>query len=469
MRSPTDDDPAAAVSSTPSAAFIRVVPDKTRVFVGQQVTVAWYLYLSQDQNKYETLSEPHTDGFWSEEIPSTNPSGRLSFTPENQGGHTYNVALLFKKALFPLQAGKLTITPMEAQVAQVDFFGTPVRARRIKTEPVVIDAEPLPREGEPAHFETGNVGQYEISAAVDRSAVTVGDAVTLKVVVKGIGNVRNVRPPALPALDGWKSYEPKIDVAVDGGEVISGSKTVEWLLRPERAGRTAVPPLVMETFDPATKRYRAVRSQPIELVVSGEGGAIPSAGGPLPAPAGVENVISGTIRPIRVRSRPAGEAGWAFLHGAGLPVTVVTPPLALALLLLFGRVRERLGRDSRRTRRRRARTMARRRLRAAEAHRAAGRATAFYLEIDRVLREALTERLRTEVGGLRLDELGALLTARGLPAEDAGGVVRALETGDEARFAPGGEKADPAALAAALARADELLEAIEKAPLGGEA
>ena len=29
-----------------------------------------------------------------------------------------------------------------------------------------------------------------------------------------------------------------MDVALDGGEVISGSKTVEWLLRPERAGQT---------------------------------------------------------------------------------------------------------------------------------------------------------------------------------------------------------------------------------------
>jgi len=467
-RSPIDDDPAAAVSSTPSAAFIRVVPDKTHVFVGEQVTVAWYLYLSQDQNKYETLSEPHTDGFWSEEIPSTNPSGRLSFTAENQGGRTYNVALLFKKALFPLAPGKLTITSMEAQVAQVDFFGSPVRAHRIKTEPLIIEAQPLPREGAPPHFEAGNVGHYEISATVDRAAVAVGDAVTLKVAVKGTGNVRNVRAPVLPPLEGWKSYEPKSDVAVDGGEVISGTKTVEWLLRPERAGKTAVPSFALQTFDPAARRYREVRSKPFELIVSGEGGTNPAVGGGPPASAGVENVISGTIRPIRVRSRPSGEIGVAFLHGAGLPATLVTPPLALALLSLFGRVRARLGRDSRRTRRRRARTMARRRLRAAEGHRAAGQAGAFYVEIDRVLREALTERLGAQVGGLRLDELAALLAEHGLPADDAAGVVRALETGDEARFAPGGEKADPAVLSAALARADELLDAIEKAPLGGE-
>jgi hypothetical protein len=463
-----DDDPATAVSSTPSAAFIRVVPDKIHVFVGEQVTVAWYLYLSQDQNKYETLSEPHTDGFWSEEIPSTNPSGRLSFTPETQGGRAYNVALLFKKALFPLQPGKLTVTSMEAQVAQVDFFGTPVRAHRIKTEPLVIQAQPLPREGAPPHFETGNVGRYELSATVDRAAVAVGDAVTMKIVVKGTGNVRNVRPPALPPLAGWKSYEPKVDVEVAvEGDVISGTKTVEWLLRPDHAGKTELPAFVLETFDPAARRYRQARSKPLELVVSGEGGPNPTAGGaPVPS-VGVENVITGTIRPIRVRSRPSGELGVAFLHGMGLPATVVTPPLALALLSLFGRVRERLGRDSRRTRRRRARTMARRRLRAAEGHRAAGQASAFYVEIDRVLREALTERLGAQVGGLRLDELAALLAARGLPADDTAGVVRALETGDEARFAPGGETTDPAVLAAALARAGELLDAIEKAPLGG--
>jgi hypothetical protein len=224
----------------------------------------------------------------------------------------------------------------------------------------------------------------------------------------------------------------------------------------------------METFDPAAKRYRQARTKPFDLMVSGEGGSRATAGSASPAPAGVENVIAGTIRPIRVRSHPSGEMGVAFLRGAGLPSTLVAPPLALALLSLFGRVRERLGRDSRRTRRRRARSLARRRLRAAETHRAAGRANAFYVEIDRVLREALAERLGTGVGGLRLDELAPLLAARGVPADDAAGIIRALEAADEARFAPGGEKADPAVLAAALARADELLGAIEKAPLGGE-
>ena len=56
-------------------------------------------------NRFGQISEPHTDGFWSEEIPSTNPQGRLAFgEPQTVAGRSYNVALLFKKALFPLAA-----------------------------------------------------------------------------------------------------------------------------------------------------------------------------------------------------------------------------------------------------------------------------------------------------------------------------------------------------------------------------
>jgi hypothetical protein len=130
---------------------------------------------------------------------------------------------------------------------------------------------------------------------------------------------------------------------------------------------------------------------------------------------------------------------------------------------LGGRVRRRLGADTDRTRRRRVRSSAHRRLRAAEAHRAAGRTAAFYVEIDRVLRDVLSERVGVAASGLKLDELRAALAGGGLPAPAIARVVSALESSDEARFAPG-EKAAPAALAAAIAEAGELIDII-----GGEA
>ena len=63
--------------------------------------------------------------------------------------------------------------------------------------------------------------------------------------------------------------------------------------------------------------------------------------------------------------------------------------------------------------------MVRQRLGAAEAHRDAGRCSAFYIEIDRVLRDVLAARLRRPVTGLRMDELRGLLLERGMPADEA--------------------------------------------------
>ena len=51
---------------------------------------------------------------------------------------------------------------------------------------------------------------------------------------------------------------------------MQGSKTLEWLIRPEQPGKTTIPALTFAAFDPAAKRYVETRSQPIEMVVSGE-------------------------------------------------------------------------------------------------------------------------------------------------------------------------------------------------------
>jgi hypothetical protein len=469
-----EDDGGESHSSPAGKAFIRAVADKQRAFVGEQVTVTWYLYVVDMPNQFQPVTQPRTDGFWSEDIPSTNPQGRLAFTDEVQGGQRYQVATLQQKALFPLAPGKLVVTPMEAQVAQVDFFGRPVRARKLKSEPISLEAMALPGDGQPPRFKPANVGRYTLEVAADRTIVAVGDAVTITVSARGTGNVRNLVLPPLPPLAGWKSYEPKTDAAVDAGAVITGTKTVEWLLRPERAGNTTVPPLSLVVFDPAARRYVETHTQPIELSVTGETAGVAAApaapGAAVPGDGrNVDNVLAAQIRPIRVSHAPARAVSVSFLRGPAFTTTLVVPPLAFVALAIAGRWRERLSRDVQRTSRRRVRSIARRRLGAAADHMAAGRAAAFYVEIERVLRETLSERLRVPVAGLRLDELGDLLRARGLADADAAAVVAALERCDEARFAPGGAAAERATLEKALDEAALLLDVVGKARPSAEA
>ncbi len=456
--------------------FIRAVPDKVKAYVGEQVTVNWSLYLTQHQDKYETVTEPRTDGFWSEDV-SPPQRNQLSLTQEIIGGRVYQVATLFKRALFALQPGKLTISPMESEIAQVDFFGSKVRRQHLKAEPVEIEALPLPKAGQPAGFETSNVGKFTIQARADRGTIAVGEALTLTIDIRGQGNLRNVRAPALPRLDGWKSYEPKVTVNLDPGEIVSGTKTVEYLLLPERPGTTMIPSFELGYFDPAAKSYEVTKSDPIRVEVTGSATVdkVVAAGGVGPRPAagasGIENVISTEIRPIRAHASLSRDLGATFYRSRPFLGVLLIPPLGLVLGRFLARLRERLAQDSQRNRRRRVRQMVRQRLGAAEDHRDAGRHSAFYIEIDRVVRDVLAARLRRPVTGLRMDELRDLLLARGMATDEAGRVIAELESCDLARFAPGatGATTSREQMSAALERAGELIVAIDKAPLREEA
>jgi len=460
------------LASASAANFIRVTPDKTTAYVGEQITVGWYLYLTQGMDNYETVAEPRTDAFWTEDVTPGNVRKGLTLTQEQVGGRNYQVAMLFKKALFPLQPGKLTISPLESQVAQVDFFGATLRKQRLKAEPTVIEAIPLPKADQPAGFDSNNVGRFSIAARVDRNTVGVGEAVTFTIDIKGEGNVRNVRPPAFAPIEGWKRYEPKVNVTIDPGDTVAGTKSLEYLLLPERPGVTMLTSLSLAYFDPQAKAYATAKSEPIRLEVTGSATgrdrtAAASSDGKSSAGA-VENVISAEIRPIRARPTPRRDLGATFYRSQAFLGIVVAPPLGLALTILFARVRERLGGDTQRTRRRRVRTMIRRRLGAAEDHRDANRMSDFYIEIDRVLRDVLAARLGRTVAGLRMDELGELLRQRGMPAELVTRVIAELEDCDLARFAPRSSDVGRERMSASLDRAGDLIVAIEKARLRDE-
>src|SRR4029079_17784990 len=138
---------------------------RTHAYVGARVTVPCFLYLGEPQSNFQPITQPKSDGFWMEEIPSTNPQGRLAFTDQVEGGQHYQAAVVLQRALFPLAPGKLTVTAMEAAVSRADLFARPIPPRQLKSEPVVIEAVPLPKEGQPANFPSANVGHFTLDVA----------------------------------------------------------------------------------------------------------------------------------------------------------------------------------------------------------------------------------------------------------------------------------------------------------------
>ena len=454
--------------------FLRVQSSKIKAYVGDQIKVEWFLYLTERQDKYGTTAEPRTDGFWVEDLPVANLHTGLSLTQQTYEGRSYLVAPLMRKALFPLHPGRLTISPLESEISRVDFFGATLRTERLKTEPLTVEVLPLPTAGQPPKFDTSAVGHFTLRADVDRDRVNVGEAVTLKLAISGQGNLRKLAAPALPRLDGWKVYEPKVSVTLEPGERVVGSKVVEYLLLPERPGVTNIPPFSLAFFDPERGSYDSEKSNPLRIEVSADAvqpaGARPAnvatgivASGSTAAASGGENVLALDIRPLRNRPTLRRDLGASFYQSRGLGIVVAVPPLALALTAFIGFARERLSKETEGTRRRKLRRLARRRLRTTEAHLKEGRLAQAFGEIERVLREFLTGKLGTQIAGLSWDELRSTLAQAGVAPTLVDATLAALEDCDRARFSPGSLSREE--VRTARDRAGEIILQLERAPL----
>ena len=376
-----------------AGSFVRAAADKTKVYVGEQVVVEWLLYLTDRQDKYQAITEPRTDGFWSEELTVPHNQGSLALTQQMHQGRLYLVAPLTRKALFPLQAGKLTITPLESEISQVDFFGRTLRTERLKAQPLEIEVMPLPSGGPPRRLRPGQRGPLRHrrprrpqQGGGGRGGHPAGDGERAgqhaQAGAAPAGRARRLED--LRAQGRRQDRERERHRRHQVGRIPAAARAARADHHPA-AGlsllRSLRPPL--RHPEDARPAHRGQRR--------GQGPGRPRRRGAAAARmGGLENVLSAEIRPPRTRPALRRDLGATLYRSPLFVWALAAPPALFGLTVVVGRLRERWGQDTERGRRRKTRRLIRHHLRAAEAQLEAGRPAAFYIEIDRVLREVLT-------------------------------------------------------------------------------
>ena len=448
---PADVDPFADVHPGQRDLILRAAVDNERPFVGQQITYSLYLLARANVSSIERLQLPRLDGFWSEDVEAPQ-----QLVPEQRilDGVPYTAYMLRRRALFALRPGSAVIEAAEVQV--LTGFGMLFSrgTSRRSSQALHLEVQPLPA-GKPASFDSGNVGQWRLTASAEPLAIAVGQPLTFRVVATGKGNVRDLHLPALGALSGVRAYDPTTTdkESIERGQV-NGTRTVEQLLVPERTGAVEIPALTMEIFDPYQKQYRTLRTDPIAVQVmaaaAGQTSAVPVA----------QNLLaSGGLRPIRLRmaSVQRGSPPWStpwFWPALGLP------PLGLALALGFAGLRRAFRVDPGDRRIRLARSAAAKRLRGARELLERGDAAAFYAEIARAVTGYLADKQGVAAAGLTREELAAALAAKGHSEETLRRLVRVLDDCDRARFAPG--SSDAPVRETMLSRADQVINELDR-------
>ena len=428
----------------PEDLFIVAEVSKTRVYENEPIEVNYRIFTRVNVSSYSLFDLAENEGFWVEEVPSArNPQAEQRV----RGGQTYTTAVVRRVVLFPAGPGTKTIEPMsveasvrirrQARSLLDDFFGggaffgsqDPIV---ITSAPVEIEVLPLPVPGRPRSF-TGLVGRLSVSASIDRSSVETNDAVTLKLIVEGEGNLRSLAAPVIDFPADFEVFPPEVTETIDRRDSrIRGTKTYEYVLIPRSPGAKTIPPVELSYFDAESGLYASSASQPLRLDVSGD----PVIGAPR-GRAGVETLRE-DIRFIQIGPPNLGVLGGSLTDAPGFWIVALLPLVALLGALGLRRHWDRLEGDVAYARGRRAGRVARKRLGQARAVMSQGDARAFYAEVERALRGFLADKLNVAEAGFMSQVAEEELGRRGVPVVATREYFACLGECDRARFAPPG-------------------------------
>jgi hypothetical protein len=407
-----------------------------RVWVGEVVETDVTLYAAARVTGLNLVEEPSFSNFWVEDA-APDPAAEGYRTTID--GRQYNAYPIVRKVLVPTTPGSFTLTPYGVQIqvshstgdAFRDFFSSS-RGRNIvrRTEPLRLEVRPLPDAGRPSDF-TGAVGSFSLEVVSDREVARVNDAVALKATVAGVGFLKAAPPPVLKATPDLKVFEPKITETseIRGGKLHS-RKTWEWIVVPLTPGEMTLPTLRYPVFDPATGAYDELAAAGEVLTVE-RGNALPDeamARGDLR----LERHDISFIKPLRARGL---RDGGPRIHQKGWFMALLLFPAVMApVVIIAGRRHAHYRRDHGLVRARRARSRARKTLRATGKELEHSESGSFYQEVARALVEYLADRFDRSASGLTYDVADELLASRDVDAELRGRVRSCLETCDFARF-----------------------------------
>jgi hypothetical protein len=149
-----------------------------------------------------------------------------------------------------------------------EVSGTPFTQHIVlESKPVMVHVKPLPEAGKPVDF-NGAVGKYSITASLNTKEVDTGDAANLSVSVKGAGNLPVINAPAISWPANMESYEVSNKENIDKSVApLGGTKTYSYSFICTKPGKYILPPVKMSYFDPATKVYKTIESDPLNLTV----------------------------------------------------------------------------------------------------------------------------------------------------------------------------------------------------------
>lgn len=331
--------------------FVKTEPSKLKAYKGEQIILTYALYTRVPILQVSAERYPTVPGFLKEDIDIPMLNMRMNYSSAVVGGMEYQRAPLAQYAIYPVKDGVLTVDPLMAKFSyrarqrqggfgdEEDPFGIVnqfFRSMQATTESrssdkVQIEVLPLPAAGQPAGF-AGLVGDFNITAMVDKYSLKAGESLNVTVKIDGKGHAGSLEQLKVDWPTDFELYEDKSSTTTT--KTGYSERIFSFMLIPKVKGKYQIPSIEIAMFNPDSKAYLTRKSQPMAIeVLESDGSATPFA-----ATQDKKKPLTEVKSDIRYWSAGFGEPNYAVLNKIFRVLALLSLATAGAGFFALGRV-----------------------------------------------------------------------------------------------------------------------------------
>jgi hypothetical protein len=270
--------------------FIKLDLDKTTCYVGEPIIATYKLY-TRLKSESNLIKNPSFNGF---SVIDLQQPDNVNYTREKINGREYNVYIIRRAQLYPLQAGNLELEPAEIEnnisfikeeyatrqnnlmsdvfrefeEATIPAEGIENRKLTLRSKPTSVTVKALPETNAPSAFK-GAVGNFAVEAMLEKNNFSTDDAGKLKLIISGQGNLQLVNTPEIQWPPNFEAFEPSTsDDLVKTTVPVSGRKIIDYPFTVMQPGSYVLPAIKFSYFEPKEGKYKTDSTKPISFTVT---------------------------------------------------------------------------------------------------------------------------------------------------------------------------------------------------------
>lgn len=414
--------------------FLQASISNTKPYLGEMVKLEYTLYLPANARIRlpSIVEDPRIQGFLVDQ-KSTNQQAR-NLVPKIHNGVRYNILLVKSIWLTASSSGKQTIEPLSLKVPIEEakkkkkrktafddpFFDNDIFSGYntfndliIASRSIPVEIRDLPSAGKPASF-SGAVGSFKISSSVSTTTVQTNEAVTIKTVIEGSGNISDISAPKYTIPDDFEIYDPTTKTVLNGSPN-SGKLIIEQICIPRVAGFQKITGGDFSFFNPATGCYESANQVTFDINVQNNGNGTAYVKN---SNASVNqkdvNLVGSDIRYIKKdysRLYNSSDKNFSFLNFYLWLLLIITlPGISFSAKLYYNKYLA----DTSLQRRKKASAFAVKKLKSAIKLAALGNTAEFYQNLETTFYHYLADKFNISHTGIVLEDILTLLSDKGV-------------------------------------------------------